>query len=98
MIKTRKIIIGIMTMIVFSSVTACSSSTNNENSNMISSEEISSEDMTFLDQHENTVEEACAEGDVIGLYATGYKASYSTTSVTVMALIACIDKQVIHYA
>ena len=58
MIKTRKIIIGIMTMIVFSSVTACSSSTNNENSNMISSEEISSEDMTFLDQHENTAEEA----------------------------------------
>lgn len=39
-----------------------------------------------------SVDVECAEGDVIGLYATGYKASYSTTSVTVMALIACIDK------
>ena len=57
MIKTKKIIIGIITMIVFSSVIACSS-TNDETSNMISSVEISSEDMTFLDQHENTNEEA----------------------------------------
>lgn len=39
-----------------------------------------------------SVDVECAEGDVIGLYATGYKASYSTTAVTVMALIACIDK------
>ena len=39
-----------------------------------------------------SIDVECAEGDVIGLYATGYKASYSTTSVTVMALIACIDR------
>jgi hypothetical protein len=39
-----------------------------------------------------SIDVECTEGDVIGLYATGYKASYSTTSVTVMALIACIDK------
>jgi hypothetical protein len=39
-----------------------------------------------------SIDVECTEGDVIGLYATGYKASYSTTSVTVMALICCIDK------
>jgi hypothetical protein len=34
----------------------------------------------------------CSAGDVIKVYATAVKSSYSTTAVTVQALIACIDK------
>jgi hypothetical protein len=34
----------------------------------------------------------CSAGDVIKVYATAVKSSYTTTAVTVMALICCIDK------
>lgn len=47
---------------------------------------------TATPQNPYSIDMECFAGDVIELYGTAVKSSYSTTSVTASALIACIDK------